>query len=197
MPTKTFYFDVETTGLDPKKNAIIQLAYIVDIDGKCIEDGEFLIAPHPNDVIEPTALEVNGRNADEISKFTPPGDTLKKIIKFLNKYIDQYDRTDKFYPAGYNVKFDVDFLKAFFEKCGHKYFGSYFNYKFIDPLTVFYWHDWIGSIKLPNYKLETVAEKYGIELDAHDAVNDIKATRELILRFKNTTVIPGLEGAFE
>ena len=34
-----------------------------------------------------------------------------------------------------------------------------------------------------DHKLGTVCEQLGIELDAHDAMNDIRATRELVQGF--------------
>jgi exonuclease I len=40
--------------------------------------------------------------------------------------------------------------------------------------------DYKGEITLQNYKLETVAGHFGIELKAHDALSDVKATREII-----------------
>lgn len=69
--------------------------------------------------------------------------------------------------------------KTILYKNGDVYFGSWFNYKTIDPLSLLHILDGIGSISLENYKLETVCKHYDIPLDAHDALNDIKATREL------------------
>ena len=34
---------------------------------------------------------------------------------------------------------------------------------------------------LENYRLETSAKHYGIDINAHDSMSDIEATRELIL----------------
>jgi len=39
----------------------------------------------------------------------------------------------------------------------------------------------LGKLKLENYRLETSAKHYGIKINAHDALSDIEATRELIL----------------
>jgi division protein CdvB (Snf7/Vps24/ESCRT-III family) len=39
-----------------------------------------------------------------------------------------------------------------------------------------------GSINLVNAKLITACENFGITIDAHDALSDIKATRELMQR---------------
>ena len=68
----------------------------------------------------------------------------------------------------------------FFAKNGDVYYGSWFNWKRIDPLGVLYFMDGMGKISLPNYKLETVCDHFGIKIDAHDAISDIRATKQLI-----------------
>ena len=43
---KALYFDVETTGLNPYKNDIIQFACLVEINGEVKEEFETKVAPH-------------------------------------------------------------------------------------------------------------------------------------------------------
>jgi len=190
MPVKTFYYDLETTGLNPEKHAIIQLAHIIDIDGEIVEEGEFLIRPYEKDLIDDKALKVNKRTREEIAGFEDPNVAFWQLENKLSEYIDCYDRSDKFYPAGYNIEgFDIPFLQEYFRKAEQPYYGSYFNYKPIDPMRILFWLNWMGKIDLPNIKLETVCNHYGIDIDAHDAVSDTRAARELILRMK--TVLKG------
>ena len=105
----------------------------------------------------------------------------------LGRYCDKYNRLDKFYMAGYNVRFDADFLKEFFLKNKDFYFGSWFNYRFIDPLPLLHWANWVKEINLPDYKLATVCRHFQIPLQAHDAMADITATRELIYKLLDKT----------
>ena len=56
---KIFYFDTETTGLDPKRHDIIQLAYIVEINGEVKEEGEFKLQPIVHWVVIITANRVS------------------------------------------------------------------------------------------------------------------------------------------
>ena len=179
---KVFYVDVETTGLEPKINDIIQLALIIEIDGKVVRKEKFEMQPFNYDNISPEALEVNGLSIEQIKGFDTPQIAYRKIVNILDKYIFKYDKKDKFIPAGYNVKFDVDFLREFFLKNGDKYYGSYFDYHFIDGMALVFAMRYANKLTLENYRLETASKHFGIEINAHDALSDIEATRELILK---------------
>lgn len=179
---KVLYFDCETTGVKPAENGLCQLAFLIEIGGEIVEEKDFLIKPFPGQIVEKSALEVNGRTLTELREFPEPGPVHKEIVKIWKKHVDKFDKMDKFYPAGYNVRFDLDFVAAFFERNNDKYFGSWQNWRRIDPLPFLYWMDLRGQISLENYKLETVCAYFGIKIDAHDALSDVRATRELILK---------------
>lgn len=184
MSIKTLYFDVETTGLDPRQNGIIQLACIIDIEGNIEAEHNWNVAPFENDKIDREALAVNGCTEEQIKGFDPPREVYEAFISVLGRFVDKYNRFDKFYPAGYNLQFDLDFENQWFIKNGDKYFGSWQNWNAIDPLAIIRRLVWMGILEpLPNYKLITVCEHFGIELgeSAHDALADIRATRELNL----------------
>lgn len=178
---KCLWFDVETTGLSAYKNDIIQIAAIVEIDGKVVDQFESKIRPFDPINVEPKALLINGLKLEDIMRYPEPKVVHSNFTKFLRNYIVPYNKEDKFAPAGYNVKFDIDFLMSFFKKAGDTYYGSYFNYKALDPLYILHMMDYQGKINLPNYKLVTVCNHYGINIDAHEALSDIKATRELFI----------------
>ena len=182
MNNKIFYFDVETTGLDPQKNDIIQLAYVVEINGEIKEEGEFKLQPMNYATIEKGALEVNKITIEQLKTYSQPWLVHVQIMKLLDKYIDKYNKQDKFIPAGYNVKFDLDMFREFFKKNNHKYFGSYFGYYVLDPIPFLMVLEYKGLIKLESHKLVDICKYFGIEIQAHDALSDIKATRELIYK---------------
>lgn len=182
---KILYFDTETTGVDPSKNGIIQLSGIIEIDNEIKEEFNFRIRPFEIDEINLEALEVNNITKDQLKTFPTAQESYILIEKLFNKYIDRYDPTDKFYPAGYNVRFDLEFLSEYFIKNDNPYFGSYCNWRSIDALSIFYFLDYIGYLKLENYKLGTVCDYFKIPIKAHDAMSDIKATRSLIIKLKS------------
>jgi len=177
---KAFYFDVETTGLNPFKNDIIQIAALVEINGEI--KGEFVSNVKPFDMenIHPKALETNGVTKSELIKYPEPNQVYKELITFLAKYVNKFDKNDKFAPIGYNVKFDIDFLNNFFKKNQDKYYGSWFSWRYVDPLAILYHMDYRRKIALADYKLSTVCHHFGIPIEAHEALSDIRATRELL-----------------
>jgi len=176
---KAFYFDTETTGLSPKYNDILQIACLVEINGEVVETFVSNIKPFDMSNINEQALKVNGLKRADIEKFPEASIVHNKLIDMLSKYINKFEKTDKFTPVGYNVKFDCDFLNAFFKKNDDKYYGSWFNWKLVDPLAKLYMMDYKRMIDLPNYKLSTVCQHFSIPISAHEALSDITATREL------------------
>jgi len=179
---KILWFDTETTGLNPDKNGIVQLSGIIEIDGCIVDDFNYKMRPFDGDEISQEALNIHGYSKDEIKSFEDPYSIRIELISKLSKYCDKFNKNDKYYPAGYNGKFDVDFLSSWFKKCGDNYLGSWLNWRTIDPLPIINIMALKGKIVLQNHKLETVCNHFGIELKAHDAMSDIKATRELFLK---------------
>lgn len=189
---KILWFDVETTGLNNYKNDIIQLACLVEKEGKIVEEKEFRMRPFDLNAVEQEALNVNGRTLEEIKAWPDPKQAFRELISFLGNHVSKYDRADKFYPAGFNVNFDVGFLKNFFKKNGDNYFGSWFNYKYIDPLQLVFVLEYCGECRFPNNRLGTLCQELGIEIKAHDAMSDIKATYELMKKLRENMTFNGL-----
>ncbi len=182
---KTLYFDCETTGLDPVKNDLIQLAMIIEIDGVVKGEYNFNCQPFNYDTVETGALLVQKRTITEIRGWPEPIEMFESLEMVFDGHIDRFNKHDKFEPVGYNVSFDIGFLSKFFEKArpDDKFgLGS-----FVDRSSGF---DLLWHLRnkfhvngrppgFPNLKLETIAKAHNIELDAHDALADIRATREL------------------
>jgi DNA polymerase III subunit epsilon len=176
---KVFWFDIETTGLDTSKCGIVQLAGLVEINGKVEDEFDFKCKPFPGDLIFDEAIVIHGLTKEIMETFDDPAVMHRNLLSVLGKHCDKFDRLDKFYPAGYNVSFDYNFLQSFFMKNNDKFFGSWFNHRRIDPLSVLWIGDLLGKYNLDNYKLETVAKHFGVTLQAHNALSDVKATREI------------------
>lgn len=181
---KILYFDCETTGTDPIANDIVQLSAMMEINGKIVDTLNIRMRPFLEENIQQEALDVIGLTKEQVMAEQDPREAYMQIIKFFNKHIDKFDRADKFYPAGYNVKFDLDFLYNFFKKNNDVYFGSYCNWRAIDGLPIMHYLNWCGHVDLVDYKLGTVCDYYNIKIDAHDAQSDIEATRELLIKLR-------------
>lgn len=182
---KILYYDLETTGLNPKQHAPIQFAGLLEINGEIVSELDYTMKPYPNDLVDAKALEVNGRTMTEIDTFADPTDVLGWICERLQKHVDTRDRQDGIFLCGYNnVHFDDEFMREWFLKAGMGQY-AYMN------------HFWNESLDLrvlcaaalarerhqmPNFKLVTVARHFGIEVDdskAHEAMYDAELVRQL------------------
>jgi len=182
---KVCYIDVETTGLNPVKNDIIQIAGIVEINGDVISEFEYKCAPVSPENVDARALAVNKTTVDQIMNYPSPHEVMNSVIEHLKKAVNPYDRNDKMYMAGYNVDFDKRFMKEWMKKLGNNYFHSFFEYKVLDIFPLFMAYCLANNVVVPNHKLVTAADYFDIPLDAHDALEDIRATRTLAWKLFN------------
>ena len=183
---KILWFDCETTGLDPYRNGIVQIAALFEIDGVIKEEVNLLLRPGDTDKVDQEALDIHGYTKDEIWKFPYPQESMLKFQKAMAKHVDKFDKSDKFVMAGYFVRFDMDFLRALFVKLEDRYFGSWFFNVTYDVQALIA-ERILRGFRSPNYKLVTMCREFGIEIDAHDALSDIKATRNLDRILKGAT----------
>ena len=180
---KTAWIDVETSGLDPWKNGILQLAIIIEEQtGEIIHQQVLHIRPFDGDKVEESALEVNGFTASDIEGFMIPKDAHLSLTALLDKHVARFDPMDKMVFAGYNANFDNEFVRSFFIKAGDKYYGSYFFSPVLDVMS--FVADAIRKGVLApakSFKLVDVCERLKVDVvgSAHDALVDIKATREV------------------
>ncbi len=178
--SKLFYIDVETTGTNPKKHGLIQIAGIIEIDGREEERINLLVSPFEGDVIEDEALEVIGKDEKVLWSYEKPKIIYDRLIGYMEKYVDRYDRTDKFHFIGYNSRFDDSFIRSWFRKLDDVYYGSWFYWPAIDVSNLAAVSLIDQRSAMPNFKLMTVADYLGIDVDpdkAHDALYDVEITR--------------------
>lgn len=178
---KILYFDVETTGTNPAIHEIIQFAGIIEIDGKIIEEVNYRCQPEKWGNISDDALAVTKITREELQGFEKPGAIFYKIRAFFENHVNKYDKADRLYPAGHNVNFDLNFLQQFWKKYGdHWGTGSYQNWRALDSRVFANFMIYAGKLPVDNVKLQTLCEHFDIEIKAHDALSDIRATRLLI-----------------
>lgn len=189
---KYFHCDLETTGTDKNRHGILQIAGCIEIDNEIKEDFEWFVKPYPDQEIDPEALAVNNIKLEDIENFMDPKVCLFEIKRLCEKYVNFWDKTDKFFFVGYNAKFDYDFFREFFIKGSitdkERQFGNGFgNYFWVPPLDVMMLvaitlHKNRGDYNLPNFKLMSVAKLFNLvpeNAEFHDAKFDIEITRKL------------------
>lgn len=174
---KVIKIDVETTGVNPKTDRIIELAAIFNDDvfyRYCIP---FPVKPEGFEKIE----ELTGIEWEKLQACGVDDKTLySEFVSWLSGIIDKFDRVDKAVLFGYNVKFDSDFIRELFTRNGNSYYGSYFVPPVLDVMSEVAACLADGLMPpLQNYKLKTVCDHFGIEFTAHSALDDIMATDEL------------------
>lgn len=183
MNTIKIFFDVETTGENPNKHSLHQIAGIIEIDDKVVDTFNIHSRPHPKATLEPTALSVCGITEEDLLLYPSMEDAHKEFTQVLSKYINRYDRNQKAWLIGYNNRgFDDKFLRMWFLLCGDNYFGSWFWADSRDALVFASEYLENRRTSLENFQLHTVAKALGILVDEsklHDASYDVYLTREI------------------
>lgn len=185
---KFLWCDTETTGLKPENAAPFQIAMILvtntTINGEKIkEESEriFYLNPFDIDGIEynEDAGKIHGYSKEVIETFEPSSVVVRKIDAFLQDCVN-YRQTERMFFTGYNGGFDFDHLSSLFNHHNLD-FNKYFQKQKLDVFEQVKKAGSKGILPyLPNRKLTTIAEYLKVDLsNAHDAMGDIKATREV------------------
>lgn len=166
-------FDVESTGTDVTEDEIIQIAAIrINKEGKVIGSFEKFLK---NKKSVKSSFSVHGFS-DEFLK--EKGEDKEKVLK---EFIEFSKDT---VIVGHNVQYDINILTS--ELNRNNINGLSFK-TFYDTLDIYRrFHT-----KLPNYKLETLSKIFNTEnKPSHDAMDDILATKDLLVRAIDKDIMP-------
>lgn len=182
------WIDTETTGIDTSDSAAFQVACVLVDNGQLICERCFFLNPLSETIkYHEGAGSVHGYSEEQIKAFPPEKEQVSRIATFFEEARELFEKdgskTEKMIIAGYNVSFDIGHLKALFERNDYR-LEDYFLSVIAD---VFLQVKKAGIQKalpyLPGRKLGTVAKHLGVKLeDAHDALADIRATREVAVK---------------
>ena len=157
-------FDLETTGLDPEVDRIVQIAVIKypKVEGAVMRT-QFVKVLNPCYPIDPGASEVHGFTYEDV-KDAP---TFKEEAEYIKESIGDSDL------GGHNIiAFDVPLLMKEFERAGVPF--SIEDRRLIDSLEIF-------RYALPHTLEAALTFFTGKSLDcAHDALCDAKASSDVI-----------------
>ena len=150
--------DLETTGLNPKRDRIIEIGAVKVRDGKVVETFQQLIDPKQQ--LEERVEELTGIKSEELEGQPTIQEVLPALQEFLGEDV----------LLGHRVLFDYSFLKRTFtnEKIP-------FERKGIDTLKLA--RQFVTDCE--SKKLESLCKHYGIKQQAHRALSDAQATVEL------------------
>ena len=178
---KLLWFDTETGGTNEKTDALIQLSAIIEIDDIVVEEINLKMRPIDGKLVNDEAIRVHGITTEMINGYQSPIAAHREFESFLSRYNELPNKTNRYIMAGYNPDFDCRFLNQWYQDItGGPYdYWKHLQFSPIDVLPVLRAMRYEGIIKIPDTKLETVCKYFGIEIKAHDAMSDIRATREL------------------
>lgn len=186
---KILWLDTETSGTDALIHSIIDIAGIIDIDGKVVEQFDFKVRPHLDFEIDEATCAIHGYSVSDMISFPDIPYVHSALKKLWEKYVDKFNKEDKFLIGGQNCKFDLSFLSQFFVRQKDVFLGSYIDYrKRVELYDITNAMRSLGFIKSDSLSLAPLCKEFCIDLNAHNALSDITATRELYY-----TIINNLE----
>ncbi|MDN5347451.1 MAG: ATP-dependent helicase DinG [Clostridia bacterium] len=165
LPATYVVFDLETTGLDPEKDHIIEIGAIKIKDGRVVEEMSSLV--HLEQALPPAITRLTGIEP-EMLKTAPP---LKKVLDDFLGFISTYTL------VSHNANFDIAFL--------NRAFGRSLPNPVLDTLELarILWP------RLTSYSLESLSTELSLTpRRRHRALADAQVTVELLLALWQRTL---------
>ncbi len=165
-----FFFDCETGGLSPFVADMVQVACVVtDPSGVNIID-QYEAKVIPKKPVDAKAASINGYNAE---KWAAEGAVELDVALFR---MLSMARNSTF--VAHNVAFDWGFFELALAKRNQRWPGDYHRI-----CTVALSLPLLQAGKVPNQKLTTLSEYFGVKHDAaHDAMSDVEACRGVYVK---------------
>ena len=157
-------FDLETTGLSPEKDEIIEIGAVKVAEGKVID--RFSRFVKPDNPISPLVTSLTGISNDMVAGAGPTDRTIYDFLYFCEEYP----------VVGHNLMFDYRFTYRY----AKKYYMD-FKKEGLDTLKI------ARKVlpELPSRSLESLCDHYGIvNVSAHRAYHDALATAKLYQTLK-------------
>lgn len=157
FPQKYVCLDLETTGLSPQYDEIIEICAIKIDNGEEIERFQTLVKPENE--IDEYISELTGITNELVADAPHIKDVLPSLINFLSDWV----------IVGHNVNFDINFV---YDNC-LEYMNSYFKNDFVDTMRLS--RKVVPALK--HHRLEDLVKYFNIEIEgAHRAAYDCTAT---------------------
>ena len=161
--------DIETTGLSPVKDDIIEIGAIKVENNKMVDTFNQLIKLDRS--LPPFITNLTGITDEMLKTGRMPNEVFKDFVNFIGESV----------IIGHNVNFDLGFLS---NKC-KKYLNYNLNNDYIDTL-------YLARRLVPNsvnYKLGTLANLFNISYrGAHRGLKDVEITYEVYNRLRKMTL---------
>lgn len=167
--------DLETTGLNPTKHDVIQIALVAfDDDFKIVDRFVSDVTTYKPANIDPVALKINQFTLERIKKAPPPMVVKNELHKW---WVERQDSI-KMEIHGWNVVFDMLFLYKFLT---YDLISLMFEYHYIDVYALTRYFIKKGYIKMDgSTSLVNVCSHLEIPHKAHDGFGDCYGTIKVL-----------------
>lgn len=187
MKGKALLIDTETTGLT-SNSAIVQLSGMIVVDGEVMEEFDLRARPHEDAYVSQQALDIIGFTIEELNEFDHPLEMLQNLIRIMDKYVDKFNKNDKFTLVCHNMFFDYNKIQEFTRRLGFGFINSYIDSTHrMCTMETARALSCLGVYDKPtNYKLETLCNHFGIDTNVklHDSLEDIRLTYKLLCKLE-------------
>lgn len=184
---KILFLDLETTGLDPLTNSIVQIAAEYHIDGK--KQDQFFVEIKPpisqDRLISLDALKVTKLNLNKI--FNSGKDEGPALISFVD-WVLSLD-ANKLSICGHNVHFDIAFMKNLFRRYNLNGWDNIISHRIEDTCSLARSLQKAGILPNSSVSLGSLAELLNITIPEnetlHNAKTDVRVTSEIYYKLIN------------
>lgn len=177
---KLLFTDLETTGFVSKWEYIIEIASILYNTETGEEEATFHHYIKPGKRIPQKITDITGITNQMVAHAEPEEVIIEKFEQFVKE-------ANPDYIVGHN--YDV-FDKRFIDLKFDTYLLERLEYDTIDTLKVARKKKvpvkFTTATGRPSYRQESIAAAYGIEYDAHSAINDVRALIEIYKKMNST-----------
>ncbi len=165
------FIDLETTGQDASKHAIVQIAAEFHQNGQKVSSFSKNIKPGNTKDINLGALKYNKLTVKKIEA----GDDASQVAREFADYVLTTTKNAKgaIYIGGHNVGFDLGFVEQLLKSEGITGLGELFSYTRLDTATIARFLNTIGVINSDKLRLEDLVVLLGIEYDKPKENTDV------------------------
>lgn len=176
LPDRLFAcIDVETSGLDPNTNEILEFAgkLVRPRDFVVIKDLYFKVKPLHIETAHPKALQVNGYTPEKWADAIDPAEAAERIASFCEGAV----------ILGHNPRFDIGFINALLRRYQIE---KHIDYHVVDTVTLAIEH--LVPLGLDSVSLVNVCKFLGIPNDdAHTAMGDVNRCLQVYQKLARAT----------
>lgn len=170
IPPEYIILDIETTGLNPAFDEIIEIACLKISNGKTISTCHSYIQPEPffdddgiKHYVDSFISDLTGITDEQLNNAPKFKDIAKDLFNFLGDAL----------IIGHNVNFDINFLydnllKSLDQKLSNDYLDTLRLSRIIYP-------------DLAHHRLKDLCKLFKIDIEQHRALNDCHITQEIII----------------